>query len=156
MPADPTRTFGMLTLTGVTHVYPNGTRALDNASLEIPTGMFGLLGPNGAGKSTLMRCIATLQTPSSGSIVFDGLDVVREPEKLRAQLGYLPQDFGVYPRVSAYDLLDHLAVLKGVAGKAERRETVETLLTRSTCGRAQESGRRLFGRMRQRFGSRRR
>src|SRR5215217_3973636 len=118
----------MLTLTGVTHVYPNGTRALDTATLEIPTGMFGLLGPNGAGKSTLMRCIATLQTPSSGTITFDGIDVLREPEKLRAQLGYLPQDFGVYPRVSAYDLLDHLAVLKGVASKADRTTTIETLL----------------------------
>ena len=77
----------MLQLTHVTHVYANGTRALENATLEIPTGMFGLLGPNGAGKSTLMRCIATLQTPSSGTIVFDGIDVIREPEKLRAQLG---------------------------------------------------------------------
>src|SRR5205085_2108552 len=105
----------MLTLHGVTHVYPNGTRALDDASLDIPKGMFGLLGPNGAGKSTLMRCIATLQTPSSGDIRFGEIDVIRQPEALRARLGYLPQDFGVYPRVSAQDLLDHLAVLKGIA-----------------------------------------
>jgi ABC-type Fe3+/spermidine/putrescine transport system ATPase subunit len=99
----------MLTLSGVTHIYADGTKALNNVSLEIPKGMFGLLGPNGAGKSTLMRSIATLQTPSAGSIRFGEIDVIKEPAKLRAQLGYLPQDFGVYPRVSAYDLLDHLA-----------------------------------------------
>jgi ABC-type multidrug transport system ATPase subunit len=143
----------MLTLTGVTHVYPNGTRALEDATLEIPTGMFGLLGPNGAGKSTLMRCIATLQTPSSGSIVFDGIDVIREPERLRAQLGYLPQDFGVYPRVSAYELLDHLAVLKGVAGKGERRETVETLLDQVNLWSVRKKAVAGYsGGMRQRFG----
>ena len=143
----------MLTLTGVTHIYPNGTRALEDATLEIPTGMFGLLGPNGAGKSTLMRCIATLQTPSSGSIVFDGIDVVREPEKLRAQLGYLPQDFGVYPRVSAYELLDHLAVLKGVAGKAERKDTIETLLNQVNLWNVRKKAVAGYsGGMRQRFG----
>jgi ABC-2 type transport system ATP-binding protein len=120
----------MLSLQGVTHVYPNGTRALDNATLTIPTGMFGLLGPNGAGKSTLMRCIATLQTPSEGRIRFGDIDVIAQPEALRATLGYLPQDFGVYPRVSAEDLLDHLCVLKGVAGRGERRDTVQTLLAR--------------------------
>jgi len=143
----------MLRLDGVTHVYPNGTRALDNATLDIPTGMFGLLGPNGAGKSTLMRCIATLQTPSSGSIVFDGIDVIREPEKLRAQLGYLPQDFGVYPRVSAYDLLDHLAVLKGVARKGERKDTVETLLNQVNLWNVRKKAVAGYsGGMRQRFG----
>ena len=105
----------MLTLDNVTHVYSNGTRALDDVSLTISTGMFGLLGPNGAGKSTLMRCIATLQAPSQGTIRFADIDVIREPGKLRATLGYLPQDFGVYPRVCAWELLDHLAVLKGVA-----------------------------------------
>ena len=94
----------MLALSDVTHVYANGTKALDKVSLDIPKGMFGLLGPNGSGKSTLMRCIATLQTPSEGSIKFGAIDVVQAPEKLRACLGYLPQDFGVYPRVSAYDL----------------------------------------------------
>ena len=118
----------MLSLNGVTHVYPNGTRALNDINLEIPKGMFGLLGPNGAGKSTLMRSIATLQTPTSGSMTFDGIDIESEPEKIRARLGYLPQDFGVYPRVTAYDLLDHMAVLKGIATKAERKDTVETLL----------------------------
>src|SRR2546422_2157393 len=100
--------------------YPNGVQALRNVSLRIPAGMFGLLGPNGAGKSTLMRTVATLQTPTSGSIVFDGIDVIAEPEKLRRTLGYLPQDFGVYPRVSAYDMLDHMAVLKGISGRGDR------------------------------------
>src|ERR1700741_3381084 len=105
----------MLSIRNLSHVYPRGVRALNAVNLEIPAGMFGLLGPNGAGKSTLMRCIATLQTPSSGHIRFDDIDVLRTPEKLRATLGYLPQDFGVYPRVSAYDMLDHMAVLKGLA-----------------------------------------
>jgi ABC-2 type transport system ATP-binding protein len=118
----------MLTLQNVTHVYANGTRALDDATLTIPKGMFGLLGPNGAGKSTLMRCIATLQAPSSGSIRFADMDVIAAPEQVRAVLGYLPQDFGVYPRVSAYELLDHLAVLKGIAQRADRKQTVEALL----------------------------
>jgi ABC-type multidrug transport system ATPase subunit len=143
----------MLTLQGVTHVYPNGTRALDDAALEIPTGMFGLLGPNGAGKSTLMRCIATLQTPSQGAIRFGDIDVIREPERLRATLGYLPQDFGVYPRVSAYELLDHLAVLKGVAGRRERRQTVETLLQQvNLWGVRKKAVAGFSGGMRQRFG----
>src|SRR5262245_41573783 len=105
----------MLSISLLTHIYPNGTRALDGVSLEIPRGMFGLLGPNGAGRSSLMRCVATLQIPPSGQIRFDGIDVLAEPAKLRATLGYLPQDFGVYPRVSAIDMLDHLAVLKGIA-----------------------------------------
>jgi ABC-2 type transport system ATP-binding protein len=118
----------MLQLNNVTHVYANGTKALDSATLDIPKGMFGLLGPNGAGKSTLMRCIATLQTPSQGEIRFGDVDVIAQPEKLRATLGYLPQDFGVYPRVTAYDLLNHLAVLKGIANSADRKNTVETLL----------------------------
>jgi ABC-type multidrug transport system ATPase subunit len=99
----------------------DGTRALDQVSLDIPAGIFGLLGPNGAGKSSLMRCLATLQVPTSGSIRFGELDVLAQPEALRATLGYLPQDFGVYPRVSAEDLLDHLAVLKGIAGRLLRR-----------------------------------
>ena len=143
----------MLTLEGVTHVYPNGTRALDNASLTIPKGMFGLLGPNGAGKSTLMRCIATLQTPSQGTIRFGDIDAIREPERLRATLGYLPQDFGVYPRVSAWDLLDHLAVLKGIATKGERKQTVETLLQQVNLWDVRKKAVAGFsGGMRQRFG----
>src|SRR5665213_1895600 len=105
----------MLTIDKLTHVYPNGVKALDAVSLAIPAGMYGLLGPNGAGKSTLMRTIATLQAPTSGAITFGDIDVIRDPEALRRTLGYLPQDFGVYPRVSAQDMLDHMAVLKGIA-----------------------------------------
>ncbi|RYZ66135.1 MAG: ABC transporter ATP-binding protein [Proteobacteria bacterium] len=143
----------MLSLTGLRHVYPNGTRALEDVSLEIPPGMFGLLGPNGAGKSSLMRCLATLQVPSAGSIVFDGIDVLREPATLRATLGYLPQDFGVYPRVSAYDLLDHLAVLKGIARKGERKASVESLLVQVNLWNERHKAVAGFsGGMRQRFG----
>ena len=121
----------MLELQNVTHTYPNGVRALDDVSLSIPKGMFGLLGPNGAGKSTLMRTVATLQTPSSGSIRFGDIDILEDPEALRKQLGYLPQDFGVYPRVSAYDILDHMAVLKGISLASDRKATVETLLNQT-------------------------
>lgn len=147
----------MLSISGLSHTYPNGTRALDDVTLEIPRGMFGLLGPNGAGKSSLMRCLATLQVPSAGAIRFgdrhDAIDVLAEPEKLRATLGYLPQDFGVYPRVSAYDMLDHLAVLKGVAGRAERRETVEALLNQVNLWAVRKKAIAGFsGGMRQRFG----
>lgn len=143
----------MLRLVGVTHIYPNGTKALDNATLDIPKGMFGLLGPNGAGKSTLMRCIATLQTPSTGTIQFGDIDVVQQPEKLRMTLGYLPQDFGVYPRVSALDLLDHLAVLKGLGNKGERKDTVETLLNQVNLWSVRKKAVAGFsGGMRQRFG----
>jgi ABC-2 type transport system ATP-binding protein len=98
----------MLSIQHLTHVYPNGTRALDDVTLEIPRGMFGLLGPNGAGKSSLMRCLATLQIPSSGAMRFGDIDILSQPASLRATLGYLPQDFGVYPRVSALAMLDHL------------------------------------------------
>jgi ABC-type multidrug transport system ATPase subunit len=143
----------MLTLTDVTHIYPNGTRALDMASLNLGPGLFGLLGPNGAGKSTLMRCVATLQTPSSGTIRFGEIDVLAEPERLRAMLGYLPQDFGVYPRVSAYDLLDHLAVLKGIAGRGLRREMVEGLLQKVNLWEVRKKAVAGYsGGMRQRFG----
>lgn len=143
----------MLELTNVTHVYANGTRALDNVSLTIPKGMYGLLGPNGAGKSTLMRTVATLQTPSSGSIRFGDIDIIADPEKLRERLGYLPQDFGVYPRVSAYDMLDHMAVLKGVASARERKETVETLLNQTNLWTVRKKAIAGFsGGMRQRFG----
>ena len=143
----------MLTIKNLVHVYGNGTRALDDVSLNVPTGMFGLLGPNGAGKSTLMRSIATLQTPTSGSIDFDGIDVIKEPEKLRRTLGYLPQDFGVYPRVSAYDMLDHMAVLKGVASGKDRKQTVETLLQQTNLWSVRNKAIAGFsGGMRQRFG----
>ena len=143
----------MLTINNLSHVYANGTRALDAVSLQIPRGMFGLLGPNGAGKSTLMRCIATLQAPTRGSIRFGDIDVIQQPEALRAQLGYLPQDFGVYPRVSALDLLDHLAVLKGVAARGERKETVERLLQQVNLWDVRKKAVAGFsGGMRQRFG----
>src|SRR5688572_13144430 len=118
----------MLTIDRLTHVYPGGVRALDDVSLEVPRGMFGLLGPNGAGKTTLMRCVASLLVPTSGTIQFGDVDVVTNPAGLRRTLGYLPQDFGVYPRVSAYEMLDHMAVLKGISRRGERRETVEALL----------------------------
>ena len=143
----------MLHIEKLTHTYGNGTKALDGVDLTIPAGMFGLLGPNGAGKSTLMRTIATLQTPTSGRITFDGLDVIAEPERLRRTLGYLPQDFGVYPRVSAYDMLDHMAVLKGIAGRGERKETVENLLIQVNLWTVRKKALAGFsGGMRQRFG----
>ena len=143
----------MLSIRNLSHVYPNGTRALDGVSLDIPAGMFGLLGPNGAGKSSLMRCLATLQVPSQGQIRFGELDVLQQPEALRAQLGYLPQDFGVYPRVSAQDMLEHLAVLKGVAAKGERKETVEALLRQVNLWDVRKKAIAGFsGGMRQRFG----
>jgi ABC-type multidrug transport system ATPase subunit len=147
----------MLTIDRLTHVYPNGTRALDGVTLAIPRGMYGLLGPNGAGKSTLMRSIATLQIPTGGTIRFDAdggaIDVVREPARLREVLGYLPQDFGVYPRVSAYDMLDHLAVLKGISGRGERKATVEALLQQVNLWNVRKKAIAGFsGGMRQRFG----
>src|SRR5690606_13059774 len=143
----------MLTIENLTHVYGNGTRALDDVSLTIPQSMFRLLGPNGACQSPLMRSIATLQTTTSGSIRFGDIDVVRNPEKLRRVLGYLPQDFGVYPRVSAYDMLDHMAVLKGVAGSRDRKETVESLLHQVNLWPVRKKALAGFsGGMRQRFG----
>jgi ABC-type multidrug transport system ATPase subunit len=143
----------MLELNDVSHVYPNGTRALDHVTLSIPRGMYGLLGPNGAGKSTLMRTVATLQAPTEGSIRFGDIDVIAEPERLRRTLGYLPQDFGVYPRVSAYDMLDHMAVLKGIAGRSERKATVEGLLNQTNLWPVRSKALAGFsGGMRQRFG----
>jgi ABC-type multidrug transport system ATPase subunit len=143
----------MLELNDVSHVYANGTRALDHVTLSIPRGMYGLLGPNGAGKSTLMRTVATLQTPSEGSIRFGEIDIIAEPERLRRTLGYLPQDFGVYPRVSAYDMLDHMAVLKGIASAADRKQTVETLLQQVNLWSVRKKALAGFsGGMRQRFG----
>ncbi len=143
----------MLQLSGVTHVYANGTRALDDVNLQVPNGMFGLLGPNGAGKSTLMRTVATLQTPTAGTIMFGDIDVIAQPEKLRETLGYLPQDFGVYPRVSAYAMLDHMCVLKGIASAGERKATVETLLNQTNLWNVRSKAIAGFsGGMRQRFG----
>lgn len=117
-----------LSIRHISKTYSNGTRALNNVSLEIPPGMFGLLGPNGAGKSTLMRTLATLQEPDEGEIFLGDIDVVNQKEMLRETLGYLPQEFGVYPKVSAEELLDHFAVLKGIINRVERRETTEALL----------------------------
>jgi ABC-2 type transport system ATP-binding protein len=142
-----------LTIDKLTHVYPNGVKALDAVSLDIPQGLYGLLGPNGAGKSTLMRTVATLQAPTSGSIRFDGIDVLADPQTLRRKLGYLPQDFGVYPRVSALEMLDHLATLKGLANPKARRATVEHLLNQANLWTVRHKALSGFsGGMRQRFG----
>ena len=143
----------MLRIDDLTHVYPNGTRALDGVTLDVPRGMFGLLGPNGAGKSSLMRCIATLQVPTRGSIRFGDVDVLADPDALRRTLGYLPQDFGVYPRVTALEMLDHLAVLKGLADRARRKATVEGLLHQVNLWDVRKKALAGFsGGMRQRFG----
>src|SRR6202041_740865 len=114
-----------LTISGLSKTYPNGVHALRNISLTIGNNMFGLLGPNGAGKSTLMRTIATLQEPDSGSIMLDNIDVLKQKDAVRRTLGYLPQEFGVYPKMSALDMLHHLAVMKGITAAGERREMVE-------------------------------
>jgi ABC-2 type transport system ATP-binding protein len=142
-----------LHIRGVSKTYSNGVQALKDLTLTIPAGMYGLLGPNGAGKSTLMRTIATLQEPDSGSIRLGETDVLREKEKVRETLGYLPQEFGVYPKVSAERLLDHFAVLKGITGRRARAETVESLLRRTNLYdvRKKKLG-GYSGGMRQRFG----
>lgn len=143
----------MLTIEHLTHAYTKGATALSDVSLTVEAGMFGLLGPNGAGKSTLMRCVATLQTPTSGKITFSGIDVVREPERLRSQLGYLPQDFGVYPRVSAREMLDQMAVLKGISNPRQRKEVVEGLLNQVNLWAVRNKALAGYsGGMRQRFG----
>jgi len=142
-----------LAIQGVSKTYTNGVRALRDVTLDIPRGMYGLLGPNGAGKSTLMRTIATLQDPDSGSIMLGDIDVVREKERVRRTLGYLPQEFGVYPSVSAERLLDHFAVLEGFADRAGRRRVVEALLRQTNLWdvRRERLG-GYSGGMRQRFG----
>lgn len=143
----------MLRIQNLTHVYGNGVRALDGVTLDVPRGMFGLLGPNGAGKSSLMRCLATLQTPSSGELYFDDIDILKSPEKLRERLGYLPQDFGVYPRISAYAMLDHLAVLKGISHGGDRKALVSSLLEQVNLWNVRGKALAGFsGGMRQRFG----
>ena len=142
-----------LQITGLTKVYNGGVRALDNVNLAIPVGLYGLLGPNGAGKSTLMRTIATLQEPDSGSIQIDGLDVLRSKDEVRRILGYLPQDFGVYPRVNAEEMLDQIALLKGIANRRQRKEVVHEMLHRVNLW--EHRRKRLTGYsggMRQRFG----
>lgn len=143
----------MLEIANLSHTYANGTVALADVSLSIPRGMFGLLGPNGAGKSTLMRTVATLQEPTAGTIRFGEIDVLAHPAELRKRLGYLPQDFGVYPRVSAYALLDQIAVLKGITGKGDRKAVVETLLNQTNLWAVRDKAIAGFsGGMRQRFG----
>lgn len=117
-----------LEIKNLSKTYPNGVQALKNVSLSVGKGMFGLLGQNGAGKSTLMRTIATLQDPDSGAIRFNEINVLKSPEALRKTLGYLPQEFGVYPNVTAEELLTHIADMKGIVHKGERKETVEALL----------------------------
>ena len=142
-----------LKIVTLSKTYPNGVKALDNVSLTIPHGMFGLLGPNGAGKSTLMRILATLQEPDSGSATLGTIDVLRQKEEVRKRLGYLPQDFGVYPRISARDMLDHLALLKGFARAGERKELVDSLLHRVNLWDVRKKALASFsGGMRQRFG----
>lgn len=143
----------MLTISGLSKTYSNGVKALNNVNLNIPNGLFGLLGPNGAGKSSLMRTIATLQQADSGQIVFNGIDVLADPAALRKTLGYLPQDFHVYPRISAWDLLDHLAILKGLHQKAQRKEIVAALLAHTNLYQHKNKAVSGFsGGMRQRFG----
>jgi ABC-type multidrug transport system ATPase subunit len=143
----------MLTIEDLGFAYPDGTEALRGVTLEVPRGIFGLLGPNGAGKSTLMQLIATLKRPGRGAIRFGDIDVVARPRDLRRTLGYLPQDFGVYPHASARDLLDQLAVLKGVVARADRRDTVESLLRTVNLWDARDRAVASFsGGMRQRFG----
>lgn len=117
-----------LHIRNLSKTYPNGVHALNGITLTIPRGMFGLLGPNGAGKSTLMRTIATLQEPDAGSIRLGDIDVVRQKERVRETLGYLPQEFGVYPGATPERLLEHFAVLKGITGRQSRRDVVEALL----------------------------
>jgi ABC-2 type transport system ATP-binding protein len=143
----------MLRLIGLEKVYPNGVRALQGVSLEIGNGLFGLLGPNGAGKSTLMRTIATLQAPDAGQVLLDGQDAHAAPQAHRRRLGYLPQEHGVYPGVSALDLLDHLALLKGLVDRAPRREQVAALLERTNLWDHRKKAVATFsGGMRRRFG----
>ena len=142
-----------LSITGLSKTYPNGVRALDGLSLSIGNNMFGLLGPNGAGKSSLMRTIATLQEPDAGAIDLDGLNVLTQKNEVRKILGYLPQEFGVYPKLSALDMLNHLAVLKGVGAAGERKEMVEALLQQTNLWDARKKALSTFsGGMKQRFG----
>ncbi len=142
-----------LKIENLSKTYSNGVQALKNISFTINTGMFGLLGPNGAGKSTLMRTIATLQEPDSGSIMFGELDVLKQKDEVRKILGYLPQEFGVYPRITSEALLDHLAVLKGITNGKKRRELVKALLYKTNLynDRKKKLG-GFSGGMKQRFG----
>jgi ABC-type multidrug transport system ATPase subunit len=143
----------MLTIRHLSKTYANGVHALRGIDLDIPQGMFGLLGPNGAGKSSLMRTIATLQDPDQGSVELDGMDLLADKNATRRLLGYLPQEFGVYPKVSAEAMLDHFAVLKGVIARGERRDLTEALLRQVNLWDVRKRKLGTFsGGMRQRFG----
>ncbi len=142
-----------LHIQNLSKTYPNGVKALDTVSFTITNGMFGLLGPNGAGKSSLMRTIASLQEPTSGTITFNDKDIVGNPQEIRNHLGYLPQEFGVYPKISAQNLLHHIAVLKGISNKGERKDQVEALLQQTNLYQHRKKAVHTFsGGMRQRFG----
>jgi ABC-type multidrug transport system ATPase subunit len=142
-----------LTITNLSKTYPNGVRALKNVSLTVGNNMFGLVGPNGAGKSSLMRTVATLQDADSGAIDLDGIDVLKQKNEIRKVLGYLPQEFGVYPKLSAIDMLNHLAVLKGVTAAGERKEMVDALLQQTNLWEVRKKALSTYsGGMKQRFG----
>lgn len=142
-----------LVIQDLNKTYPNGVHAIKNVNLTIPNGMFGLLGPNGAGKSSLMRTIATLQEADSGSIQLGEIDVLKNKEEVRKILGYLPQEFGVYPKVSAYKMLHHIASLKGISKKGERKDLVESLLTKTNLWQVRNKNLGTYsGGMKQRFG----
>jgi ABC-type multidrug transport system ATPase subunit len=142
-----------LKIQNVVKQYPNGVKALNNINLTIERGMFGMLGPNGAGKSSLMRTIATLQEPDSGTLMLGDVDILKQKDELRKVLGYLPQDFGFYPKVTALDMLHHFAVLKGISNKKERNEIVDALLNQTNLFEARKRNISEYsGGMRQRFG----
>src|SRR3984957_6655329 len=153
-PEDKGRTSTVaLAISGLSKTYSNGVKALQDVSLTIGNNMFGLLGPNGAGKSTLMRTVATLQAPDSGSVSLDGLDVLSNKTEVRKVLGYLPQEFGVYPKISALDMLHHLAVMKGMNSASERKEIVDALLQQTNLWDVRKKALSTFsGGMKQRFG----
>jgi ABC-type multidrug transport system ATPase subunit len=143
----------VLSIRDLSKTYPGGVRALRNVSLDIPPGMFGLIGPNGAGKSTLMKILATLLDPDCGQAHLDSLDLIANKDATRRLLGYLPQEFGVYPKMSAYDLLNHLAVMKGILSRGERKELVEGLLHQTNLWEFRKRALGTYsGGMKQRFG----
>lgn len=143
----------MLKINNLELTYKNGYQAIQNISLEIKNGMFGLLGPNGAGKSSLMKTIVGLQKPSSGTIEFNDIDIVEQTDYIKKNLGFLPQDFGVYPKVNAYDLLNHIAILKGINNKTERQNQIQYLLEKVNLWHFKDKEVHTFsGGMKQRFG----
>jgi ABC-type multidrug transport system ATPase subunit len=154
IPEFPRRTPALaLTISGLSKTYSNGVKALQDVSLSIGNNMFGLLGPNGAGKSTLMRTVATLQAPDAGTVNLDGLDVLANKAEVRRVLGYLPQEFGVYPKVSALDMMHHLAVMKGITKRSERNEIVDALLQQTNLWDVRKKSLGTYsGGMKQRFG----